>query len=204
MLKSSLLLVRRNSLLSARAPLVSRALILQHRCLSVNAPTNDDGEESQEEVDRVALQLSRLLRVLAIGWLGTKLWEIYEGSNTYLIAPSLTLVRSRQQENRESGVWRVNAWHSSETALEVVVSQGGAELLLAALPTAQPKTRGTILELLTKAVPIGDARTRLIASNAAERAAAGCAALSAIDAAEADRCQSLAAGLKRALEEETS
>ena len=69
---------------------------------------------SQEEVDHVALQLSRLLRALAIGWLGWKLYEIIvEGGNTYLIAPSLTLVRSRHADNRESGIWRVNNWHSS-------------------------------------------------------------------------------------------
>ena len=69
---------------------------------------------SQEEVDHVALQLSRLLRALAIGWLGWKLYEILcEGGNTYLIAPSLTLVRSRHADNRESGIWRVNNWHSS-------------------------------------------------------------------------------------------
>ena len=71
-------------------------------------------------------------------------------AETYLIAPSLTLVRSKNPDNREVGVGRVSRWHSSGNALAEVVAQGGAEALLAALPTAVPASRVLILELLVK------------------------------------------------------
>ena len=80
------------------------------------------------------------------------------------------------------------------------MSQGGAEALLDALPTAQPTTCGTILELLTRMAPLGDARARLVSSGAADRADASCAALRGSHAAEAQRCQALAASLRQALE----
>jgi hypothetical protein len=99
-------------LTAARRPLPLRTVIATKRFVFVGADKPSDGE-SQEEVDRVALQLSRLLRVLSIGWLGSKLYEILVGSNTYLIAPSLTLVRSRHPDTRESGIWRISNWHSS-------------------------------------------------------------------------------------------
>ena len=182
-------LVPHMHMLSASRRLAARrppALLSCRRSAFVGLDKPTDAA-SQEEVDHVALQLSRLLRALAIGWLGWKLYEIIvEGGNTYLIAPSLTLVRSRHADNRESGIWRVNNWHSSGAhracnplpscsplallasntvstpvhvaapALEVVLEQGGAEALLSALPSAQPATRSTIIELLTRMAPLGE------------------------------------------------
>ena len=46
-------------------------------------------------------------------WRKEALYEIMDGGNTYLIAPSLVLLRSRNPDNRESGVWRLQNWHSS-------------------------------------------------------------------------------------------
>ena len=46
--------------------------------------------------------------------------------------------------------------HVAAPALEVVLEQGGAEALLSALPSAQPATRSTIIELLTRMAPLGE------------------------------------------------
>ena len=199
--RASLTLRRSAALrLAARPP----PLATFARCSSHASSADDKPQdaESQEEIDRVALQLSRLLRVLAVGWLGFKVYEIFEGGNTYLIAPSLTLVRSKNADNRESGIWRVKHWHSSDAALAVVVDQGGIEALLAALPSAQPASRVTILELLGRMAPNADARTRMLANDAASRATAGCGGLA--DAAAAERCLSLASSLRQALLEPAS
>ena len=45
--------------------------------------------------------------------------------------------------------------HVAAAALEVVLEQGGAEALLSALPSAQPATRSTIIELLIRMAPLG-------------------------------------------------
>ena len=81
--------------------------------------------------------------------------------------------------------------------MDAVIEQGAIEALLAALPTAQPATRGTILEMLLRMAPRDDARSRLLGSDAPARAAAGCATLRA--GAEAERCQTLASELRQAL-----
>lgn len=126
-------------------------------------------------------------------------------AETYLIAPSLQLVRSQSPANREVGVGRVDRWHSSDSVLPEVVAQGGAESLLAALPAAQPATRNTILELLVRMAPVGDARTRLLANDAAVRATSSCSAAdgraSPEAAAAVERCHVLAAALGKALHE---
>ena len=101
------------------------------------------------------------------------------------------LVRSKKAANRETGIWRVHHWHSGAAALPEVVAQGGAEALLAALPSAQPETRLTVLELLIRMVPVGNARTRLIANDAVSHAGAAAAAM---------RCDTLVAKLAAALE----
>ena len=54
--------------MALRWPRVVRA-VAPRRGIFVGAEKPSDGA-SQEEVDRTALQLSRLLRVLAAGWLG--------------------------------------------------------------------------------------------------------------------------------------
>ena len=77
------------------------------------------------------------------------------------------------------------------------MEQGGVEALLEALPTAQPATRSTIIELLRLAVPAGDARARLVDQDAVGQAAAACARLG--DAAEAERCRGRATSLREAL-----
>ena len=94
--------------------------------------------------------------------------------DTYLIAPSLNLLRSRKAANRESGIWRLNNWHYHESVLPEVVAQGGVEALLDALPGAVPETRITILELLVRLAPVGDARDRLLAKDAASRVRRDC------------------------------
>ena len=83
-----------------------------------------------------------------------------------------------------------------------VVAQGGAEALLAALPSAQPETRLTVLELLIRMVPVGNARTRLIANDAVSHATASCTSLRSDTgaAAAAMRCDTLVAKLAAALE----
>ena len=117
-----------------------------------------------------------------------------------MISPSLVLVRSKHAETREVGVGRVHRWHSGEAALPEVVAQGGAEALLATLPSAQPETRLTVLDLLVRMAPVGDARARLIANDAATRASASCAALEVRgDASMVGRCETLAAALAAAL-----
>lgn len=93
----------------AALPSLSRApTLLSRRAFSDRA----DGE-SKEEVDRAALQMSRLIRVLAIGWLGSKVYEIMTDGNTYIVAPTITLIRSRNPDNRESGIWRLLNWHKT-------------------------------------------------------------------------------------------
>jgi len=141
-----------NALSSARhifSPRVS-LLVTARRTAFVN-PDKPVDADSDEEVDRVALNMSRLIRLLSVCWLGSKLYEILQGGDTWLVAPSLTLVRSKQPENRESGIWRLANWHSN--VLEAVVDQGGIEALIEALPTAKAETRSTIIELLTNSVP---------------------------------------------------
>lgn len=133
----------------ARLPLLRPV----RRALATSADKPPIHPDSDEDIERTALQMSRLIRVLSVSWLGWKLYEILEGGNTWLVAPSLTLVRSRSIENRESGVWRVATWHCNGTALEAVVDQGGIEALLTALPSAKPATRGTIVELLMNSIP---------------------------------------------------
>lgn len=83
-----------------------------------------------------------------------------------------------------------------------VVAQGGAEALLATLPSAQPETRLTVLELLIRMVPLGNARARLIANEAVSHATASCTSLrsGAGAAAVATRCDTLVADLAAALE----
>ena len=121
---------------------------------------------------------------------------------TYLVGPSLTLVRSKNRENREVGIDRVNRWHSSDYALPEVVAQGGAEALLSALPAAQPASRLTILELLVRMAPMGDAKARLARTNAASHATASCTAEAfGADRHSFDRCHTLANELGRALSE---
>ena len=109
------------------------------------------------------------------------------------------LVRSKHAETRETGVGRVNRWHSGDAALPTVVAQGGGEALLATLPTAQPETRVTVLELLVRMAPVADARGRLVANDAAARAAASCATLGGADPAVVGRCEAQAAALAEAL-----
>ena len=118
-----------------------------------------------------------------------------------MIAPSLTLVRSKVASTRETGVSRVSRWHSSDAALPTVVAQGGAEALLAALPSAQPETRVTILELLLRMVPLADAQARLISNDAATVAAQSCTSdMPPADGAVAtQRCRTLADELARSL-----
>jgi hypothetical protein len=109
-------------------------------------------------------------------------------------------VRSRDPANREVGIGRVHQWHSSETVLPEVVRQGGTEALLAAIPAARPETRLTILDLLVRMAPIGDARERMIAHDASARVAAGCSVPSMeSDAGMINRCHALAASLQEAL-----
>jgi hypothetical protein len=112
------------------------------------------------------------------------------------------LVRSKKAANRETGIWRVHHWHSGAAALPEVVAQGGAEALLATLPSAQPETRLTVLELLIRMVPLGNARARLIANEAVSHATASCTSLrsGAGAAAIATRCDTLVADLAAALE----
>ena len=119
---------------------------------------------------------------------------------SYLVAPSLTLVRSRDPGNRETGIGRVSSWHSSDAVLPTLVAQGGSEALLSALPEAQPATRLTILELLVRMAPIGDAQARLASRDAASHAAASCTeAAFGTDTAAMERCQILAAALGQVL-----
>lgn len=124
-------------------------------------------------------------------------------ADTYLIAPSLQLVRAKHKDNRESGIWRVYNWHSHEKVLPVVVHQGGAELLLTALPTATTASKLQVLELLNKIVSVGDGKSRLLSSNAAEKAAASCASIGksreAGASASAERCRELCASLAEAM-----
>ena len=124
-------------------------------------------------------------------------------AETYLIAPSLQLVRAKHKDNRESGIWRVYNWHSHEKVLPVVVDQGGAEMLLTALPTATTTSKLQVLELLNKMVPINNGKSRLLRKNAAEKAAASCAIIEgsreADAAASAERCRELCASLGEAL-----
>jgi hypothetical protein len=124
-------------------------------------------------------------------------------ADTYLISPSLVLVRSKKAANRETGIWRVHHWHSGAAALPEVVAQGGAEALLATLPSAQPETRLTVLELLIRMVPLGNARASLIANEAVSHATASCTSLRSgggAAAAAATRCDTLVADLAAALE----
>lgn len=127
-------------------------------------------------------------------------------ADTYLVAPSLTLVRSRDASNREVGIGRVSSWHSSDAVLPEVVAQGGAEALLAALPSAQPTTRVTILELLLRMAPLGDARARLAANDAAVRATEACTAVRGAggEAQIVARCHALAADLRQSLDQARS
>ena len=119
------------------------------------------------------------------------------------MAGSLTLVRSRNPGTRETGIDRINRWHSSASVLPEVVEQGGAEALLSALPSAQPATRLTILELLVRMAPVGNAKVRLTSMQAASHAAASCTSTAfGHDANGIERCESLAAALGQALEGE--
>lgn len=120
-------------------------------------------------------------------------------TDTYLIAPTLNLVRSRHPSTREDGIGRLVSWHGGDSVLPVVIEQGGAEAVLAALPTATAASRITILELLLRMVPLADARQRMLSNNAAVRAKAACASLGPDDAAAAERCSGLADALEKAL-----
>lgn len=165
------------------------------------------GEKAtQAEVDETAKQMSYILRVLAVSWLSYKLYEVYLGSNTYLVAPSVQLVRSKKYDYRETGISRISSWHSSETALPAVVASGGVEALLDALPSAAPQTRGTVVDLLVRMAAVEGGRDRLLAANAATRAAAACEALAGGGAPPetAARCHSLTAALAEALLQQDS
>jgi hypothetical protein len=123
-------------------------------------------------------------------------------ADNYFVGPSLTLLRSKAQSNREVGVDRINRWHSSDALLPELVAQGAAESLLVAMPTAQPSTRITILELLIRMAPVGNARERLVANDAATRSLGGCSDMAALgsDAATVERCHTLATALGAALQ----
>ena len=66
-----------------------------------------------------------------------------------------------------------------------------------ALPLVQPTTRVTILELLVRMLPIGDAAARAAANDASARAAASCTLHDGEQTAA--RCRELADALARSL-----
>ena len=113
-------------------------------------------------------------------------------ADTYFIAPSLTLLRSRNPESREVGVGRLNRWHYNESVQPEIVAQGGVEALLAALTGANPETRLTILEVLLRLAPASNARERLLANDGERRVRAACSGLASSDL---ERCTALAGHL---------
>ena len=135
-------------------------------------------------------------------------------AETYLIAPTLKLVNSRQPSTREDGLYRLINWHGSDATLPAIVERDGVEALLNALPHVKAASRVIILEMLQRMVPLEDARARMLSQNAAERAATACAALErshaggsgllvggpSPDPAAAKRCDELAAALAQALQ----
>lgn len=114
-----------------------------------------------------------------------------------MIAPSLTLLRSKRADNRESGIYRLCHWHTHESVLPEIVQQGGAEALVAALPGAAPKTRLTILDFLIRLAPVSDTRQRLSQYNCAELAREACSV--SITGSDAEQCHALAERLSHAL-----
>lgn len=179
------------------------------------------GDATEEEISETQQQVGRVLKTLAVGWLSYGLYKVMSGSSacastlphlhrsdhcnlactdTYFISPSLVLVRSKAASNREIGIGRIVRWHSSEAVLPEVVAQGGVEALLNTLPTAQPDTRATVLDLLLLMAPIADARDRLVANDAVSRASASCAAIDDLQSALAkQRCEANTTALAVAL-----
>lgn len=135
-------------------------------------------------------------------------------AETYLIAPSLKLLNSKQPSTREDGLYRIINWHGSDATLPAIVERDGVEALLNALPHVKAASRVAIIEMLQRMVPLGDAKARMLSQNAAERAATACAALDRThtggasllvggpspDPAAAERCDKLAAALAQALQ----
>ncbi len=183
--------------LAARQPSMARRA-LARAASSSQGPSSAGAEGETSSSSDEQQRLATVIKGVAGAWLAYKLLEMLTGSEKALVAPNLTLLRSHNAGNRESGIWRISNWHRSEGAMREVVAQDGVEALLAALPTAEPASRVAVVELLVRAAAVDDGRERLLRGGAEHAVVASCAQMPA--GGQAARCAELAQALSATLQ----
>ena len=134
------------------------------------------------------------LKTMAIGWFTKKSWEYCSGADTLFAGSSVALVRSKDPSFQSSGVWRIVWFHTSEAGMAEVIKSNGISHLTKTLGHPEPATRLLSLKLLVSMVPVGSARSELVAGGALSAAERSCAEMG--HAPDRAHCHELAAALR--------
>jgi len=107
-------------------------------------------------------------------------WVTYQSyrlasDSAITLDPNLRLLDSRHREHVATGIGRIHRWHTSDAAMEHLVSRDGVEKVVKALGVVEDDARLQAIELLARLAPYADAKQRLRRADALARADESCA-----------------------------
>ena len=136
-------------------------------------PAPPAAEQSAASADRQHA-LGVLIKGAFFAWVTYQSYRLASDS-AITLDPNLRLLDSRHREHVATGIGRIHRWHTSDAAMEHLVSRDGVEKVVKALGVVEDDARLQAIELLARLAPYADAKQRLRRADALARANESCA-----------------------------